>query len=304
MTGCIATLLLFPLVGVAVSRLVGRVQPFLAGAGAVGTLLFIAGVAHVPLRLAIGIIIAGSILILIVRRGKPAARIAYPPLPTAIAAVVSVWLLFMTAIVPLNDYDGRAFWLLKAKAIAHERQIDGPFFQQRASFSPRNQYPLLVPLDAAVAMMAGRELDDRQTRWLYACFGIAFALEIRRRIGALVSAETGAWLAAAFLALPQIISASTGAASAGCDVPLGAFAAAAFFELVDGRSPLRLGMWLSFVTLTKSEGLPLAILLLLVAAFVLRKQAVAAAVPPAIAAAALLLWRTRVPRSDETPSPR
>src|SRR4029079_18888810 len=154
--------------------------------------------------------------------------------PNPILIAAAAWLLIVTAVVPLDDYDGRAFWLLKAKAIAHERQVDGPFFQQRTSASPRNQYPLLMPADAAVLMLAGRELDDRHIRWLYACVAIAFALEVSRRLGP--------WFGAALLCLPEVFRAAQTASS---DVALGAFAAAAFFAIVEGKNPLQLGLWLS-----------------------------------------------------------
>ena len=279
MIGLLVTVVLFPAVGAAVSRLTGRVQPYLAGAGVVGGLLFILNLLHVPLLAALALIVL--IALFGVRKIEK---------PNPIIAVVAAWLLVVTAVVPLDDYDGRAFWLLKARAIAHERQVDGPFFQQKESPSPRNQYPLLLPADAAVLMLAGRDLDDRQVRWLYACFAIAFALEVRRKLGA--------WIGAVLLCLPEIFRAAQTASS---DVALGAFAAAAFFAIVEAESPLQLGLWLSCAVLTKSEGLPLAVLLLIVGAFTFRKRIAVAAAPFAVSVGALLLWRTRIKPSDEAP---
>ena len=285
MIGLLVTVVLFPLLGAALSRVVGRVQPYLAGAGAAGVLLFILNFVHVPFLVALALIVLGALW------GLKPTKIEWP---NPIIIVAGAWLLIVTAVTPLDDYDGRAFWLLKAKAIAHERQVDGPFFQQRASASPRNQYPLLVPADAAVLMLAGRELDDRHVRWLYACFAIAFALEVQRKLGG--------WFGAALLCLPEVFRA---AQTAGSDVALGAFVAAAFFAIVEGESPIQLGLWLSCAVLTKSEGLPLALLLLGVGAFVFRKRIAIAAAPFAATVAALLLWRTRVAaRSDEAPFTR
>jgi hypothetical protein len=311
--GLLVTIALFPVVGLAVSRLVGlnggqallpvphprtgksacppsSVQPYLAGAGAVGALLFLLNLAGVPLLVALAVILAATAAVLLWRRGAPGPRTTFELVPDLILIALSAWLLFLTAIVPLDDYDGRAFWLLKAKAIAHEKQVDGPFFQQQMTDSPRNQYPLLVPADAAVAMLAGRELDDRHVRWLYALFAIAFALEVRRRLGA--------WPAAVLLCLPEILRAANTASS---DVALGAFAAAAFFTIAQETSPLQLGFWLACAVLTKSEGLPLAALLLVAGAFVFRKRIVVAAAPFAVSAGALLLWRAKIHRSDEAP---
>jgi len=308
--GLLATIVVFPFVGAAVSRLLARVQWFLAGAGAVGVLLFVLNILHVPFLLVYALILGVATYVLGTRRGEPRVRERTELVPTILIALAAAWLLATTAIVPLDDYDGRAFWLLKARALAHEQQVDGPFFQQKESASPRNQYPLLVPLDASLLMNIGRELDDRHVRWLYACFAIAFALEVRRRLGA--------WCGAALLCLPEILRA---AGTASSDVALGAFAAAAFFVIANDaghggqstehrtarpeqESPLQLGFWLSCAVLTKNEGLPLSLLLLAMGAFVFRKR-IAAAVPPyAVTLAALFLWRSRIGRSDDSPFAR
>lgn len=64
---------------------------------------------------------------------------------------------------------------------------------------------------------------------------------------------------------------------------------------------MRLGLWLAFAALTKSEGLPLAALLLALGAFAFRRRLLLALAPVAIAAGSLLLWRTWIERSDENP---
>src|ERR1051325_8381835 len=288
--GLLATLVLFPLAGFALARVAGPMQPFLAGAGAVGAILFVTNAAGVPLVPMLVALVVASVVVLVVVRAPRREFIRYPLLPTLIAAVIAAALLAIAATVPLDDYDGRAFWLLKAKAIAVDRSVNGAFFHQHESFDPRNQYPLVVPIDAAVVMLAAHDLDDREVRWLYVFFAIGFALELRRR--------TGPWSAAVFLALPGI---ATQSLTAGSDILLGAVTACAFFELVDAVSPLRLGLWLSFIALTKSEGLPLSLLLLVLRAFIFRKRIAVAAAPLFVAIATLLVWRSSVPRSDEPP---
>jgi hypothetical protein len=293
MTGALFTIVFFPLVGLAVSRLTGRVNAYLAGTGATGLVLFVTMVWHVPMVATLIVLALASIAVLwSIRVPAPPRSRGDRPADVALGVAI-VLLLAATTILPLSDYDGRAFWLIKAKAIAHERAIDGPFFQGRTAANSRNQYPLLVPLDAAAVFVAAHDLDDRQTRWLFAGFAIAFALEIRRRLGG--------WLAAAFLWLPQILldSANGGALSAYSDIALGAFVACAFFELRKDGTPLRLGFWVACVALTKNEGLPLALLLLAAGAFVFRRKIAVALVPPVIAIAHLLAWRMRIERSDE-----
>ena len=293
MTGLLFTIAFFPLVGWAVSR----TNSYLAGTGVTGLALFVTMVWHVPMAVTL-IALAVTALAVIVLR--PAARdVAGPagvthPLSADIALGIAVVLLLSAAaILPLSDYDGRAFWLIKAKAIAHEGSIDGPFFHGLTAANPRNEYPLLVPLDAAAIFTVARDLDDRHTRWLFALFAVAFALEIRRRLGG--------WCGAAFLWLPQILldSANGGALSAYCDIALGAFVACAFFELVENGPPLRFGFWVACAALTKNEGLPLAILLLIAGAFVFRKRIVVALALPLVAIGHLFLSRARIERSDE-----
>src|SRR5687767_9405045 len=265
MTGLLFTLVWFPLIGLAVSRLAGRVNLFLAGAGVNGLLLFIAGALHVPLIPTLAVLGLASVAIVIFRKPR---RAESPPLHFAdvVLWISAAALLFVTAITPLADYDGRAFWLLKAKAIAHERSIDGPFFHGKTSLSPRNEYPLLVPLDAATVMIAARDLDDRHVRWLYAMFAIALAFEVRRRIGP--------WYGALLLWLPQIMVHPEGSAiTAYSDIALAAFVACAIFELADGSpDPLRFGLWVAFASLTKNEGLPFALTLLVIGVVVFRAR--------------------------------
>jgi hypothetical protein len=297
MTGLVIALLWFPLLGAAFSRVAGRTSWFLAGAGVNALALFLAGVLHLPLKPVIAILGLAAIAVLTMRSTGSGARVPRAfELPLWITAFV---LLIGAVITPLEDYDGRAFWMLKAKAIAHEQRIDGPFFQLKSTHSPRNQYPLLVPLDAATVMMFARDDDDRQPRALFAMFAIALAFELRRRFAEWFSLSTAVWLATLLLWIPQIESASGGARSAGADVPLAAFAGCAFFELIEARAPLRLGLWLACLVLTKNEGLPFALVFFMAGVFVFRRRIAIAAIPFAAAVASLFAWRARIAPTDE-----
>jgi hypothetical protein len=209
------------------------------------------------------------------------------PHPAAlVCAIPFVAIFFVTAVVPLHDFDGRAFWLLKAKAIATEGRIDGPFFQGHTTYDPRRGYPLLVPLDAA-AVMTATTLDDRQVRWIYLLALLALALHARRWIG---------WWAAALLPwIPQFaVTADGGATSAYNDVIVAAFAGCAFLELIGGESPLRFGLWLAFLVLTKNEGVPYALVLFAAGVFVFRRRIFVSAPSLIVAIATLFLWRSRI----------
>jgi hypothetical protein len=304
MIGLLITLVLFPLVGWSIARRSWG-EAFLFGVGLIGTILFVAGVVHVPLVLAFTLMLIASIggAVWSYRNRKKKHTLHFP-LATIAMALPLLALAFIAAATPLNDFDGRAFWVLKAKGIAHERAIDGPFFQG-ATLDPRNHYPILIPIDGAVIFAFSHNLDDRQLRWLYVGLLAALALLVRERIAHLVSPETGAWCAALLVWIPQFAVATEGGAlSAYNDIAIAAFAAGAFFELVGEVLPprdheIRFGLWLVFLILTKSEGLPFALVFLLIGAFVFRKRIATPAILAAVAAVALLVWRARIPAGDE-----
>jgi len=197
-----------------------------------------------------------------------------------------------TAIVPLNDFDGRGFWLLKAKALANERTISGPFFRNEVVEDPRNQYPLLLPLDAAAVMMISGDDDDHQVRAIYFFTFAALVFYVSRRVNP--------WCGAILAWTPQfLVSNEGGVLTAYSDIAVAAFVTCAFCELIDRRSPLLFGMWLAFLVLTKNEGLPIAIVLALIGIAAFRRQIVHSIAPPAIAAIALYAWRSGIPKTAE-----
>lgn len=300
MIGLVVTLLFFPLAGWSLGhRSLG--EAFLFGAGITGAVLFIAGVVHLPLIIAFALISAWGVgsAAWEIKRHPVRLPALHSPLPTILMTIPLLALTFAAAITPLNDFDGRAFWVLKAKGIAHERSIDGPFFHG-GTLDPRNQYPILIPIDGAVILSIADDLDDRQLRWLYVALLAALALLVRERIGRLISPSVGAWCAAILVWIPQFaVAPEGGALSAYNDIAIAAFAAGAFFELIEAQNPRMFGLWLAFLVLTKSEGLPFAIVFLLIGAFVFRKRIITPAVIAAIATAALLIWRMRIPSGDE-----
>lgn len=299
MIGLAVTVVLFPLVGWSLGRR-SLGEAFLLGLGITGSVLFIAGVAHLPLVFAMVLVAVWGVGsgVWELRRGIPRPHI-HAPLATILTIIPLLALTFAAAITPLTDFDGRAFWALKAKGIAHERSIDGPFFHG-GTHDPRNQYPILIPLDGAVILRLAHSLDDRNLRWLYLGILAALALLVRERIGRLVSPAAGAWCAALLVWIPQFaVELEGGALSAYNDIAIAAFAAGAFFELLERRSELRFGLWLAFLVLTKSEGLPFALVFLAIGAFVFRKRIITPAVITFAATAALIIWRWRIPVGDE-----
>jgi len=122
----------------------------------------------------------------------------------------------------------------------------------------------------------------------------------RERIGGLVSPAAGAWCAALLVWIPQFaVEPEGGALSAYNDIAIAAFVAGAFFELIERKSELLFGLWLAFLVLTKSEGLPIAFVFLAIGAFVFRKRILMPAIATFIATAALIIWRLGIPAGDE-----
>jgi hypothetical protein len=148
-------------------------------------------------------------------------------------------------------------------------------------------------------MIISDDLDDHQIRWLYLFTFIAFVLEVRRRLEREFSLRAGAWSAACLAWLPQLaVNTEGGAMSAYSDVAVGVFTGLAFFEAVEGVAPLRMGVWLSFLVLTKREGLPIACILLALAIVRNRRFAIAAPLP-LITWGSLILWHSRIAPGDE-----
>jgi hypothetical protein len=300
MIGLLITLVLFPLAGCIAGRRTFS-ESFLTGVGVVGAALFVGGVLGVPFVATLVLVMCVAIARFVMQRGWNRPQ-SFAIAPTSLLIAPLLFLTFIAAITPLTDFDGRAFWLLKAKALAHDRSIDGPFFQNREVWSPRNQYPLLIPLDVATIMSLAADSDDHQFRFLYLGIFAALAFHLRNRLSKLIEPRIAAWCAALFVWIPQFaISDAGGALTAYNDIAVAAFVACAFFDLMEGERPLMFGVWLAFLTLTKSEGLPLAIILATIGAFSFRRRIVIAIAPIAVAAIALAAWRSGIPQTDEEP---
>ena len=164
MIGLLITIIGFSVVGAAMQRLLGGGAPFLLGVGTVGLTLYVTLLLHIPMipvlvllfLIALLIVWSAGDLARVWRAGDLVRQIprTRPSPATIVTAIPILALLFAGAILPLADFDGRAFWVLKAKAIASEGLVDGPFFQGTSAFSPKNEYPLLVPIANAAVMTA------------------------------------------------------------------------------------------------------------------------------------------------------
>jgi hypothetical protein len=312
MIALLVTVLYFGALGAGTAALLGSLMPlsaaarcsrfFLLGLAANGIAVYLIGLAGWPLHPVTFALLgaAGAAAALILRRRlrndgapPPSSKIATIALITPIILVS-----FDATFIPLQDYDGRAFWVLKSRAIAHEQSIDGPFFRGETSRNLHSHYPLLAPGAGAAVMSLTDDLDDRQVRWIYVFAFGALLFLLRDRLSDLAGPTIGTWTVAAMAWLPQLVIELEGSArSAYADIPLGAFTAAAFFDLLQRPIPRSFPIWIAALVLTKNEGVVIAAVLCALAIITGRnwRAVLYSTAPLLLTFAALALWRSRVP---------
>ena len=271
--------------------------------GTVGVLGQIAGALHIPLTPTLyGVLFLTAVLVIWgadsaadaahERTRRPLPKVAWA---ATILTLIPVAVLLLDAFtVPLSDYDGRVTWILKAKAIAREHSITGPFFQGKTSRDAHSQYPLLMPIaDAAIFEISGSD-DDRVVRPLYALIAIAFLVVLRAAMQQIAGVSAAAVITAGVAWLPQFAADNDGGMTSGySDVPLIAFVSLALLTIARGdahKHPWRFGLQLAFVTCVKNEGILFAVVLLLLARFPWKSL-----IPVVVTFAALAVWRAQIP---------
>ncbi len=136
---------------------------------------------------------------------------------------VTACIISMTISTPVTDWDGMSHWILKAKIMAHQNQMD-------FSFTHNNYYPLLWPLNIAAQFVVSGGLYDALAQWTSAALFFVFA-------GALVNAL-------------ESLSAGKGAARL----------MTALFVVLSFRVPLGDGQWFYNYRQANAENLFLAFL--------------------------------------------
>ena len=285
---------------------------FLVGAGATGTLLFLVALFGIPITSLVVWSIAVVAGLLIWRKRAALLSAMRDPQParsgSSTIGLLLIALPFVAALygmwgLPFGDYDGRATWLPKAAAIAHEHSIAGPFFQGERGLNLHNRYPLLLPLDIAAMMLVTGTEQAGIARPFFLLLPFAFLIFAYESV--CEQLQESAWVIAIAAWLPPWIAAPEGGvSSAYADLMAAAFFGAAVFAASDEHDAHRarsVGMWLTFLILTKNEGMVLAIVLTgaLVVCGRIRSFATAAriAAGPLLAVASLAVWHTNVPEA-------
>lgn len=278
------------------SRVEQVAEAFLRGVGVVGTVLFVIAIAGVPLELPVFIGVFGVAIGLAVRRQAAGEERRYSRLATALLLIPFAAVLFDAAVLPLTDWDGLITWYPKARAIATEAAIDGPFFQGTRGLNLHNHYPLLLPLDAAAVMRLSGSVTDASIRWLYALIPLTMLLMVRGRLTGICGPSTSAWIVAVGAWIPIVTTGYGSATSGYSDLAVAAFAGAALLSFITTGDA---APWLLFLVLTKNDGamVCLALLVAAVAARWIRSIRELALTLSAPVAGVLLLarWHSLVP---------
>ena len=308
------TLVFFTVIGAAAASLLKMYVPasrsgrlaawFLIGIAFASGALYGAALLRLPLTStsAVTLLVAAVIALIATRGRTPKSEgVSHALLPTIVLAVPLLTLFFAAAVLPIRDYDGRVTWLPKARAIAHEGRVDGPFFRGEAGLNPHNQYPLLLPIAASVVMELSGTTEYEAARWLYVFIFIA-ALLVARDVLAIGSPRSAAWTIAAVAWLPLFVMLEGGAVSAYNDVAVMAFfgLGVLLLQASDDLGAARTaGCFFAAVTLTKNEGVVLALAALAAAGvsrrLVSRRRWIASSLPTLFAFALLSAWKARVP---------
>lgn len=303
MISLLLTLSIFPIAGAATALLLRLPLPpsrlpflFLLGLGAHGASLYALGAAGVPIDWPVMIAIPVLSLVVIAFRWRRFELLKLDRRPdhlvaTLIFAIPLLVLLCAAAIVPIRDYDGRVTWLPKARAIALEHSLTGPFFHGERGLNLHNRYPLLLPLDAATLMRLSNDTRNETARWIYVLIPIAALLVMRSMLNR--------WIAAIVSWLPLLTTIEGGALAAYNDFALMAFAGIAVLYLIDALTDERAlrvtGVFAAFAVMTKNEGAVLAMAIVIAAVAVLRWKALRVIIPIVMAQAIVVSWRTQVP---------
>jgi hypothetical protein len=235
---------------------------FLLGLGATGFAGHAAGLFRIPLGRTLWLLLFLAAIGVAFYRRTRGPRIAAEPAhrwskaAALLAAIPIVVLLCDTATLPLRDYDGRVFWILKARAISHEESITGPFFQGLTARHPHTQYPLMMPLASAALFTLSGSQDDRTIRWIYTYTAIAFLFTVRRALRSVADDTVASWITAAIAWLPAFAANGDGGmTSAYSDTALIAFMALAFAMLTNDETRSWIfPVTISFLPLIKNEG--------------------------------------------------
>lgn len=330
MTPLLLATLYFGVIGAATLRLLGRTpsarvewagSALLHGIGATGLLAFLAGTLGIPLQAVFFAMVFGTGVVVIVAFRSPhwsrdegaRERVSVVGIVlTLLLLVPIVGVLVDAAMVPLADYDGRVTWMLKARAIAHEHSITGPFFRGETSRNAHSHYPLLMPTAAAGMLELMQSDDDHAARPTWALAAVGFLLTLYAALRQAARRDAAIAITVAVGWLPVLNGQIDGGFfSAYADVPLMAFTALALLSILRGdplSNPSQFGLQLAFVVCTKNEGMVLALVLLAVAVAGRRamrwKPSIVSAAIAIGALAVLALWRSRIPLEHDENYPQ
>ena len=302
---------LFLLIGSASARTLGLALPlstvgrmgftFILGLTTCGLLLHTMAMLGVPIaRSSVSVVLSAAVLLIMVKKRRGADELPrHPVSATVILAIPLLSLLFAAVVLPIRDYDGRVTWLPKARAIAISGSVTGQFFQGQQGLNLHNQYPLLLPLNAAAVMVVMDDVSNETARFIYPLI-FAAAMFAARDLLTNRYGNSAAWVIAAAAWLPVFLRIEGGALAAYNDVFV--MAAAGLIVLLLARPLLDarlIGFLAAGLIHAKNEGIVL-VAAAVAAAIVTRslcrmKDALPIAGGAGAGVSLLLIWRQSVP---------
>jgi hypothetical protein len=115
--------------------------------------------------------------------------------PGVLLGALSVGVILLTITTPVTDWDGMSHWILKAKVMAYQNQLD-------FSYTHNNYYPLLWPLNIAAQFVVSGGLNDALAMWTSAVLFLVFVGGLVNAVQSLsVGKGTAQFLTALFVAL-------------------------------------------------------------------------------------------------------
>jgi hypothetical protein len=219
---------------------------------------------------------------------------AAPPRPS-IGRVVIVLLVAGGALMilslfrPVPSWDAWFLWSLKAKGLASAGSFNSPVFLSRAYRYSSQDYPTLLPSWQALAYLISGDLRvswplQFQQAWLWTSASVAL-VSLTSGYGVLACLLPLAWIVT-----PEVVWQSM---QGYADVPMALMlvlgTAVLWRDRFDPRSHVVAGILLAGAALTKSEGVPLVVIVL-ASLLLSRRPRPVLAVAPAIVIAARLPW--------------
>jgi len=166
-----------------------------------------------------------------------------------------------TTLMPMNSYDGRSAFALKARILYDQQTIRTDDFEDINRLHFNSHYPLLIPLLLAETYAIQDTWNDNYTRIVFLAFVCALLSLVVAELRRYMSARAAACWTLALLLTPMVHTTFEGGGlSASADIPLACYVTAAVIAVGDWlrrrnwQTLFTAGLMLGAACMTKAEG--------------------------------------------------